>query len=350
VQQRIALIGYGGFGRAFSSLLTPAGYSWRAMDPTAEVPEAHRAPSTEALLAEAGLVVLAVPVPGMRAVLQTLRPHLRPTHLVLDVGSVKVKPVHMLAEVLGTEVPWVGTHPLFGPRSLALGERPLRVVVCPQPLHPNATPRACAFYESLGCEVIEQTAEAHDRVMAYTHALTFFVARGMLDTGMGLSMAFVPPSFKALARTIDTVRADAGHLFQAIQHENPFSSEARQHLLKALTDIHAGLEALPPQQGLPRPEELPSLEASTPALEEVREQVEALDQELVELLARRVQLARRAAELKAQAGQDVPEPAREERLLASRREQATARGLEPERMDAVFRAILRLTDARLTRP
>lgn len=340
--QRIALIGYGGFGRAFSALLTPAGYPWRAMDPSAEVPEAHRATSAEELLAEAELVVLAVPVPGLQAVLQTLRPHLRPTHLVLDVGSVKVKPVHTLAEVLGAEVPWVGTHPLFGPRSLALGERPLRVVVCPQPLHPGATGRACAFYERLGCEVIEQTAEDHDRVMAYTHALTFFVARGMLDTGMGLSMAFVPPSFKALARTIDTVRSDAGHLFQAIQRENPFSPEARKHLLTALTDIHSELEALPPQEGPPRAEPLTELAASTPALEEVRAQLEALDQELVELLARRVQLARRAAELKAQAGQDVPDPAHEERLLASRRAWARARGLEGEGMDAVFRALRRL--------
>jgi len=348
--QRIALIGYGGFGRAFSSLLTPAGYSWRAMDPTAEVPEAHDTPDAKTMLAEAELVVLAVPVPGLRAVLQALRPHLRPTHLVLDVGSVKVKPVHALAEVLGAEVPWVGTHPLFGPRSLALGERPLRVVVCPQPLHPDAAARARAFYESLGCEVIEQTAEDHDRVMAYTHALTFFVARGMLDMGMGLSMAFVPPSFKALARTIDTVRADAGHLFQAIQHENPFSSEARQHLLTVLTNIHAGLEAQPPPEDVPRAGELPGLEASTPALQEVREQLEVLDQELLELLARRVQLARREADLKAQAGLDVPEPDHEERLLASRRGQATERGVEAERMADVYRAILRLKDMRLTRP
>jgi prephenate dehydrogenase len=341
--QRIALIGYGGFGRAFSSLLSPAGYSWRAMDPTAEVPEAHRAASHEELLSEADLVVLAVPVPGLQAVLQTLRPYLKPTHLVLDVGSVKVKPVHTLAEVLGTTVPWVGTHPLFGPRSLALGERPLRVVVCPQPLHPDAAARACAFYERLGCEVIEQTAEAHDRVMAYTHALTFFVARGMLDTGMGLSMAFVPPSFKALARTIDTVRSDAGHLFQAIQRENPFSPEARGHLLTALTDIHAELEALPPQEGLPRADALPDLETSTPGLQEVREELDAVDQELVELLARRVQLARRASGLKAQAGQDVPDPEREERILASRRAWATTRGLEAEGTGAVFRAILRLS-------
>ncbi|MFP2898180.1 prephenate dehydrogenase/arogenate dehydrogenase family protein, partial [Corallococcus sp. 4LFB] len=241
----VALVGYGRFGRALGTLLEAVGVEHRALDPVADIPEPLRARSVPELLEGAELVVMSVPVPQMRDVLKALRPFLTPEHLVLDVGSVKVKPVEALTEVLGAQVPWVGTHPLFGPLSLAMAERPMRVVLCPNPLHPEAAPRARRFYEGLGCEVIEQTPEGHDRVMARTHALTFFVAKGMVDSGAAADVPFAPASFKALSRTIETVRADAGHLFNAIQQENPFATEARGRLLAALQGIHRDLETAP---------------------------------------------------------------------------------------------------------
>jgi prephenate dehydrogenase len=342
---QVAIVGYGRFGRALGSLLEAAGLGYRALDPVADIPEAHRAGSFQELLTGAELVVVAVPVPRMHAVLENLRPFLRPEQLVLDVGSVKVKPVHALAEVLGTQVPWVGTHPLFGPLSLAMAERPLRVVVCPNPLHPDAARRARRFFERLGCEIIEQTPEGHDRIMAHTHALTFFVAKGMLDTGSGVDVPFAPASFKALSRTIETIRADAGHLFAAIQHDNPFAAEARSHLLGALGAIHQELEAIPPEAEVPETPnlELPALETGLPELQETRERIDQLDHELVELLARRAELARRALQAKAQAGQPVPDPAREETMIASRRAWASERGLDPEDVETIFRAVLRFS-------
>ena len=165
--------------------------------------------------------MLAVPVPRTREALESLRPHLGPDQVVLDVGSVKVHPYADLEAVLGDEIPWVATHPLFGPLSLALAERPLRVVVCPSPRHPGPLRAPSELYRRIGCEVIEQTPESHDRVMAHTHALTFFVAKGMLDAGAGMEVPFAPPSFQAISRTIETVRSDAGHLFAAIQRRTP---------------------------------------------------------------------------------------------------------------------------------
>ncbi|MBN1210493.1 MAG: prephenate dehydrogenase/arogenate dehydrogenase family protein [Myxococcaceae bacterium] len=339
---QVALMGYGRFGRALGSLLVESGMGYRALDPHAEVPEAHRATSLPELIAGAELVVVAVPVPRLHSVLQALRPHLRPSQLVLDVGSVKVKPVQALAEVLGSEIPWVGTHPLFGPLSLAMAERPLRVVICPNPLHPEAAGRARRFYERLGCEIIEQTPESHDRVMAHTHALTFFVAKGMIDAGTGLEVPFAPASFKALARTIEIVRSDAGHLFAAIQRENPFASEARGQLLKALTEIHEQLQRQPPEPGAPEAGRMaiPTPEPGPRELAEYRQHLEEIDRELLVLLARRTQLVQRAARAEAREAGQGKIPDREESLLATRRAWASELGLEEAEVEAFFRAIL----------
>ncbi|NOK39486.1 prephenate dehydrogenase/arogenate dehydrogenase family protein [Corallococcus exercitus] len=334
----VALVGYGRFGRALGTLLEAVGVEHRALDPVADIPEPLRARSVPELLEGAELVVVAVPVPQMGDVLRALKPHLRPEHLVLDVGSVKVKPVEALTEVLGARVPWVGTHPLFGPLSLAMAERPMRVVLCPNPLHPEAAPRAGRFYEGLGCEVIEQTPEGHDRVMARTHALTFFVAKGMVDSGAAADVPFAPASFQALSRTIETVRADAGHLFNAIQQENPFATEARGRLLAALQAIHRDLQAAPeeaPSRNVAGVA-VPGLEPAAPAPREPREHIDALDRELVELLARREELARR--QRRAQASGN--EPARTEALLAVRRAWARELGVDAQEVEAVFRAVL----------
>src|SRR5580698_2767459 len=239
----VAILGYGRFGRALGRLFLDAGIPYRAFDSQVDVAPEHRASSPQDLVSGASFVILAMPVPRMYEALSDLRPHLSPNQIVFDVGSVKVVPEAALSSVLGEQIPWCGTHPLFGPVSLALAERPLRVVICPAKAHPNAAAKVRRLYEQIGCEVIEQTPESHDRVMAHTHALTFFVAKGMIDAGAGVDVQFAPPSFQALARTIETVRSDGGHLFAAIARDNPFAAEARKELVQALAAIDRTLDS-----------------------------------------------------------------------------------------------------------
>jgi len=337
----VALLGFGRFGRALATLLGDAGIPYRALDPSASVPAAARATTLPELVSGASFVVLAVPVPRTREALESLRPHLGPGQIVLDVGSVKVHPYADLDALLGSAIPWVATHPLFGPVSLALAERPLRVVVCPSLHHPKAAAQVAELWRRIGCEVIEQSPARHDRVMAQTHALTFFVAKGMLDAGAGMEVPFAPPSFQAISRTIETVRSDAGHLFAAIQRENPFAPEARHQLLKALMEIDRALDAAPAEEARESARfAIPDLGKRSPELQEARELIDELDRELVSLLARRATLAQRAGKAKAELGHPIVDPEREARMLAERRTWAEALHVDPEGIEELFRAIL----------
>lgn len=351
----VAILGYGRFGAALAQLVGEAGIAVRAHDPLAEVPADVRADSVRDLVGGARFVVVAVPVPRIHAALLDLRPHLAPEQIVLDVGSVKVGPSAALQEVLGDAIPWVGTHPLFGPLSLALAERPLRVVVCPAKQHPRAAALVRELYERVGCEVIEQTAEGHDRVMAHTHALTFFVAKGMIDAGAGMDVPFAPPSFQAMARAIETVRSDAGHLFTAIAHENPFAGEARKQLVTSLAAIDRALDARAASAGEdkgPRidasPDStgrfaIPDLGDRSPELKQAREHIDALDREIVQLLARRTQLSQRAARAKARLGAPVLDASREAEVVAARRAWASELKLDEDAVIEVFQAIMTMS-------
>jgi prephenate dehydrogenase len=352
----VAILGYGRFGRALGALLSEAGLPHRAHDPLVDVPAEFRADTLRDLVSDASFVIVAVPVPRIRSSLLDLRPHLRPSSLtgelpiVLDVGSVKVIPEGAMNEVLGAEIPWVGTHPLFGPVSLALAERPLRVVLCPAPggRHADAAARVRRLYEDIGCEVIEQTSEGHDRVMAHTHALTFFVAKGMIDAGAGMEVPFAPPSFQAIARTIETVRSDAGHLFTAIARDNPFAAEARKQLVQSLSAIDRALDAqVGPAEGQ-SPDStgrfaIPDLGERSPELRQAREHIDAVDHEIVRLLAQRAGLVQRAARAKAFLGAPVLDGNRELEVMAARKEWAAELKLDAEGVADVFRAIMTLS-------
>lgn len=238
----IGLLGFGRFARAFATLLDTAGIPSVAFDPAGSVGEPRLVASPHDVARRAHTILLCVPVPEIEGALREIAPSLTPDHFVMDAGSVKLAPAGAMQRVLGSRIPWCATHPLFGPQSLARGERPRRVVVCPNDNHPAAHSRASAFYESLGCEVREMSADAHDRLMAETHALAFFVAKGLMQIGAGESSDCVPPSFHAMMRTVDAVRADAGHLFNVISTRNPYAAAARRRLLDALADVHRQLD------------------------------------------------------------------------------------------------------------
>lgn len=241
--ESLAILGYGRFGTALAGLLQEAGYAVRVFDPTAKVPAALAAPSLEAAVRNATWIVLAMPVARMRGVLLALRPLLGAGQTVIDVGSVKQRPCAWMDEILGADIPHAGTHPLFGPLSLARGDRPRRTVLCTSALHPEAAVRTRKLFEALDCEVIDHDPALHDRKMAQTHAMTFFIAKALVDMGVGEDLSMAPPSFQGLSHMLDAVRGDAGHLFATIQRENPYAAEARADLIRHLQAIHQHLES-----------------------------------------------------------------------------------------------------------
>lgn len=339
--RRVALIGYGRFGRALADLMERGGFSVAAFDPHASAPPV--VPTVREVLQGASWVVLAVPVHRFRAALEALAPHLRPDQVVVDVCSVKTGPERALRQVLGDRIPWAATHPLFGPVSLARGERPLTVVVCPNERHPAAVAEVSRLFATLGCRVVEQGVEDHDRRMAETHALAFFIAKGLLDVGAADDPSLAPPSFRAMLGTIAAVREDAGHLFYAIEHENPFAGPARRRLLEVLEGIDRELARPQSPTEASSALSIPESAVPPPDLVETRQLIDELDRELVDLLARRAVLSRRAGRSKERLGRAIRDPGRERALLEQRAAWAENAELPPDELREVFEAVLRLS-------
>lgn len=78
-----------------------------------------------------------------------------------------------------------------------------------------------------------------------------------------------------------------------------------------------------------------------PALECLREQIDHLDQQLVDLLAQRGRVVQQVTEIKKRHDLPTFHPAREENLISARRAQATQAGLDPDYVEDLFRTMLR---------
>jgi len=102
----VGIVGFGRFGRSLGELMAESGIDVRAFDPHAPVPEPFAAASLGALVRASQIVILAVPVPALEAVVESASALLTGSQVVLDVASVKVKPVELFDRHLAERVPW----------------------------------------------------------------------------------------------------------------------------------------------------------------------------------------------------------------------------------------------------
>jgi chorismate mutase/prephenate dehydrogenase len=77
------------------------------------------------------------------------------------------------------------------------------------------------------------------------------------------------------------------------------------------------------------------------ALDDLRVQIDHLDQQIVVLLAQRRRVVQQVAEVKQQHDLPLYHPAREENLISARREEATRAGLDPDFVEDIFRTVMR---------
>lgn len=232
----IGIIGFGSFGKFLAEKLSLHGhvkvYDRRERDMT------WRASFEE--VARCDFVIPSVPLEAYEEVLQQLAQHIPLSSVLVDVCSVK----ELSVKLIRTHLPrhqLVATHPLFGPESASVSVRGHTLVMCPEvsDTKPYSDLKKCA--EDLGLNVVEMSAEEHDREMAVVQGLTFFIAR-TLDTIKVHDQRLTAPSFQRLLSLAELELHHSPELFRTIQQGNKRTKAVRQRFLDAAGAIHEELE------------------------------------------------------------------------------------------------------------
>jgi len=208
--------------------------------------------------AGADLVCLAMPMRCLPEVLEPLGPALRQGMLWMDLGSSKQNVLAQVkASLGGLPAHFVPCHPMAGgeqtgPRAaradLFAGSHVL--LISHEGLAARAQGEVRFFWQALGAEVVEMTAQEHDEIVACTshlpHLLAFALA-GILDTGSpGLRAGMGPGffSFMRLAKSDPALWADI-----CMANREAVLAALKRYQAE-LCRIQAALEEEPPGQAL----------------------------------------------------------------------------------------------------
>jgi prephenate dehydrogenase len=201
------------------------------------------APSAEAAVADADLVVVCAPVDHIVDEVQKLARHCKPGTLITDAGSTKAAIASALSSADSrwpADVRFVGSHPLAGNEKK--GPQHARaelfagrtVVITPtSDAKPSDVQRLKAFWSGLGANVVQMSAAEHDSALAMTSHLPHLAAAAIAGATPERYVTLTAGGWQ------DTTRIAAGDpvLWRQIMLSN------RENLLAALGQLTTLLDA-----------------------------------------------------------------------------------------------------------
>jgi prephenate dehydrogenase len=241
---RFGIIGYGSFGKVLATIIAPHApvtVSSRRQLTRADLPENTTIGSLEDI-ASCDVIVLANELARLEEDCLNLAGLISPSAIVMDVCSVKVIPGQIMRNVLGGRCMLLATHPLFGPQSLHGRDNAHGKRIVWHELEGDGFGSLEAFFiDTIGLEVIKMSPEEHDKEMAWVHALTFFIGRGLLDLKMP-HLQLSTNYYQQLIKLHDIEKEHSYELFRTIQLGNPYAKEVRDHLVTAFENINRNLD------------------------------------------------------------------------------------------------------------
>lgn len=203
---RVAVLGLGLIGGSLLQAVRQVGLEVVGYDTDSSTAAAASAsgfpvaPSDAAAVHGADLVVLAMPLPEVTNALASVAPHLSPTAVLTDVGTLK-RPVVRAVSELVPHVTFVGGHPLAGVEEtgwnaadpLLFRDAPWALTV-EDDTSMEAWLRLASLVCDLGAKPVPTTAEEQDaavgRVIGLPHVLAEALAlTGLAGGPLGLSLA-----------------------------------------------------------------------------------------------------------------------------------------------------------------
>lgn len=244
----IGIIGYGAFGKLVYTLLRRF-----APDATLRVYSSRFEPDQRTFfpleeVAQSDAVVFCVPIHATEEMLLKVVPFTRSDTVLVDVATVK-KYTTEIFERLREGRPLLSTHPMFGPESYEKREGDVlgfRIVITGRSMDENSYGLVREKLQEAGFDVVETTADAHDKHLAETLFLTHFVGQTISRAGFNRT-EIDTVSFGYLMDAMESVRHDT-ELFRDVFLYNPYCEEVLRRFEIAEAEVHALLKGAAEQK------------------------------------------------------------------------------------------------------
>ncbi|PKM92455.1 MAG: prephenate dehydratase [Euryarchaeota archaeon HGW-Euryarchaeota-1] len=353
--------GTGKTGSQFKKFFEEAGY---------EVMVSSRKTSLkpEELAQKADILIYSVPIKDTIDIIMKTAPFAKPGALITDFTSVKTQPVEAMLRYAPESCEVVGMHPMFGPTIKSLNNQIVVLCKC----------RGTKWYawlknflEKNSAVVKETTPQKHDKIMSVVQGITHFsslvTARAIEKSGLSLkeTLDFASPVYKLQLYTIGRILAQNPELYASIQMDNPeirrrteqFTDISKEisdivknknysNFVKKFNDVshyfgNFKSESLEKTDYLiKRLVAYPLTLPKNPSLDELRKEIDKINNEFFALLTRREDFVKKVARLKKKMNLIVYDPDREKEILGKVVEKAKENKINPYEVRLFFENIL----------
>lgn len=235
---KVGIIGYGRLGKLIAKFLSEdydiVVYDKIAIDQL-KLDKKIQKGSMEEILSCPVLIPM-VPISEFENLLLEIKDKIKPNTLIIDVCSVKEKPIEAMLKHLPQEVEILGTHPMFGPDSAKTTLFGQKIVLCPVRIDGDKFKNITSYLNSHGLKVIESSAKEHDKQIAHSLLLTHFIGRSLLKID-AKRLDIETVGYKRLMKILNTVENDSYQLFLDMNKYNRYAKETRKGLIDALVSI-----------------------------------------------------------------------------------------------------------------
>jgi len=241
---QIGIIGYGRFGQLLAHYLA-RDFSVQIFDAQNDrFPE--RSPELKVAadlknICQNPVLILAIPISQLEDLLRNIRDYLQPDTILIDVCSVKEKPVEWMLRWSPPEVQILGTHPMFGPDSAAQSLAGKKIVLCKTRITQSQYDQICHYLQRCGLQIIAKTPAQHDREIATSQGLTHFIGRALIDLS-AKPQETDTEGYRRLIKILEVVQNDSWELFRDMNRYNRFAGPVRESFQRSLAAVNRKLQ------------------------------------------------------------------------------------------------------------
>lgn len=246
IPKKLGIVGYGKFTQVLIEHLSPHVEILVSSRSRSEGDAGHgaRFAPVEEVLSQ-GLIIPSVPSQFMESFFAKNRDLINPQAIVIDVASVKIKPLEILKRRLPETCQIIGLHTMFGAASIAKNGGKLTGLKCSVTsvrMDPSVEQAITGFLrDTLGLNLIYKTAEEHDKEMAYVQVLTHLIGH-VLDEMDIPESEISTMAYDDLLTMKNVQGKDSWDLFCSIMNDNPYSRDVQDRFMQSYQDVRNRLD------------------------------------------------------------------------------------------------------------
>lgn len=217
----VGIVGYGAFGRLTEKLFGRFAkhLKIRVWGQTGALASRNFAELED--VAKCDVLVLAVPIRNYDQALEMVRPHMRPETVLVDVATVKSYTQSLIDDRYSVQ-PRLHIHPMFGPGSFIRTKGNVKgfpIVVTKHTFSRQHYRSLKKLARKCGFNVVEMTAEEHDRRLSQTLFIAHLQSQTLKRAGFLTKTAFDTPSIRLMKEAAEIISNDT-ELFRDVVHYN----------------------------------------------------------------------------------------------------------------------------------